>query len=115
MVRMEKEEQVNHHEILFRLLDERKICQELENEYIKQVKKFYGNAIDTVHVTFKNGKMYLSFECWEEIPPKMMLDFCNEFGYLSPTCEFHDLSRRSSDDNGIKIILRKYTFIKLLR
>lgn len=93
-------------EEFFNLLNKKKEYDLAETEYIKVIQEFYINMVEHVHVNFKRNKMYLTFETWDEIPPDMMLDFCNMFGYLAPTCEYKKLSDY--------VTLRFYKFIKIL-
>lgn len=97
-------------DLLFNLLSAKKKYDDSKEEYIDSVSMFFNNAIHDVSIIFKHNRLYLSFYCWEEIPPKMMLDFTNKFGYLAPTVKYHDATNIT-----VRLIIREYTFIKILR
>lgn len=93
-------------ELLFNLISAKKNYDNAEEEYKQKIEEFFYETIDNISVNFNYNKLYLSFHCWQEIPPKMMLDFVNKFGYLAPTVEYKELSDW--------LIIRHYKFIKIL-
>jgi len=62
--------------------------------YIKEIKEFFNNYIFRPHFPsdlLKDGvNPVLTFATMEEIPPKLMYKFCEEFGFYSPTVEYLD-------------------------
>lgn len=80
----------------------------LKELYINEIESFFNHAIHRVNFQFglipQKINPTLSFTTFEEIPPKMMYDFCKEFDYYSPTVQYLELS----SINGV----REYSFVK---
>ena len=92
-------------ELLFDMLNKRQEFVQSKIEYLNSISEFYNNAITDLKLHFRGNRLYLIFNSWEEIPSAMMMDFCNEFGYLAPTCIYND---------AYGCIIRTYKFIKIL-
>lgn len=81
----------------------------LKESYIREVKNFFNNAIDRVSfpvemVKDKDVNPVLSFMTLEEIPPRLMYRFCEEYDYYAPIVEYIELSGHGS--------IRVYKFTK---
>ena len=66
--------------------------------YMRDINAFFNNAISHVNFPIEHIENKINptlrFVTMEEIPPKMMLDFCNEFGFYAPTVKYDDLGFR---------------------
>lgn len=66
-------------------------------KYLNDIKNFFNGVINTIYyfpidcVTKKQNPV-LSFVTNEAIPPKLMLRFCEEFGYYAPRCDIKELT-----------------------
>ena len=75
--------------------------------YIRSINEFFLHCpfkvIFPVEVLLDKENPILTIIIAEEIPPKLMHKFCEEFGYYSPTVEYHE---------DIIDGLRSYKFVK---
>jgi len=92
-------------DLLFDMLNKRQEFVQSKIEYLNSINDFYNNTIKDLKLHFRGNRLYLTFNSWEEIPSTMTMDFCNEFGYLAPTCIYND---------AYGLIIRTYKFIKIL-
>lgn len=62
--------------------------------YIRSINEFFLNVpfkvIFPVEVLLDKENPVLTIIIAEEIPPKLMYKFCEEFGYYSPTVEYNE-------------------------
>lgn len=74
--------------------------------YIRSINEFFNNVpykvFFPVEVLLEEVNPVLTIIIGEEIPPKLMYEFCEEFGYFAPTVEY------SEDIDGVRI----YKFTK---
>lgn len=66
-----------------------------KEQYIEEIKSFFNNNISHINFQFsfipQKINPVLTFVCFEEIPPRMMYKFCDEFDFYAPTVRFIDL------------------------
>lgn len=80
-----------------------------QKAYIRAIEQFFNNCIFKPHFPSdylnEGVNPVLTFAAYEEIPPKMMYRFCEEFGFYSPTVEY-------LENNDSIITWRVYKFKK---
>ena len=80
----------------------------LEEQFIKEIESFFNHGISHVHFPFSSipqkHNPVLTFVTLEEIPPRLMLRFCEEFDFYAPTVKFIELRELTS--------FREYKFTK---
>lgn len=80
----------------------------LKELYINEIESFFNHAIHRVNFQFslipQKINPILTFTAFEEIPPRLMYKFCEEFDFYSPTVKYLELS----SVNGV----REYKFVK---
>lgn len=80
----------------------------LKELYINEIESFFNHAIHRVNFQFslipQKINPILTFTTFEEIPPRLMYKFCEEFDFYSPTVKYLELS--SIND------VREYKFVK---
>lgn len=80
----------------------------LKELYINEIESFFNHAIHRVNFQFslipQKINPILTFTTFEEIPPRLMYKFCEEFDFYSPTVKYLELS----SVNGV----REYKFVK---
>lgn len=64
--------------------------------YIEEIKKFFSyvpyKVFFPVEELLNKNNPVLTIVIDEEIPPRLMFRFCEEFGYYSPTVEYHEIT-----------------------
>ena len=80
----------------------------LEEMYINEIKSFFNDAISHINFPFslipQKINPVLTFITYEEIPPRLMYKFCEEFDFYAPTVKYVELSSVSG--------VREYKFVK---
>ena len=60
--------------------------------YLKEIKEFFNNCIFQPEfpsdLLVQKINPVLTFGTYEEIPPKLMYDFCEKFGFYTPTVDY---------------------------
>lgn len=63
-------------------------------KYIRDVKEFFNyvpyKVFFPISELLNHNNPVLTIVIGEEIPPRLMFRFCEEFGYYSPTVEYHE-------------------------
>lgn len=66
--------------------------------YMRDIKAFFNNAISHINFPIESIENKINptlrFATQEEIPPKMMLKFCEEFSFYAPTVKYDELGFR---------------------